>query len=150
MSTLPQAIVGAANRSPLGRAWARIREPKVIKVILTVGFLMTFMMGVSAVVSPPNSIEGEIGTLLTYMWGAFLMIGGSLGAASTLPGWWIIERIGILSCMVGLGIYAVVVLSMQLTSDGNRFPQWFLILFAAMMLAAEGARTWGHNFEPKG
>lgn len=150
MSTLPQTIVEAAKRSLLGRTWARIREPKVIKAIMTISFLMTLTMGVSAIVSPPTSIEGEIGTLLTYMWGAFLVIGGSLGAASTLPGWWIIERIGILSCMIGLGIYAVVVISMQLASTGNRFPQWFLILSAAMMLAAEGARTWGHNFEPKG
>lgn len=144
------ALQGAVARGPLGRVWASIREPRHVKALYTLAFVAALGMGLSAVVHPPNSIEGVIGVTLTYVWGCFLILGGALGAATTIPGWWVLERLGIFAILVGVGIYAAVVLVLQIEQAGNRMPQWFALVSLALLWVPEIIRTWGHTFEPRG
>lgn len=141
---------GVVRRGPLGRAWDSIREPRHAKAVYTLAFLAAVGMGASAIASPPLSIEGVLGLTLTYTWGAFLLVGGIMGALATIPGWWAIERLGIFSLGLGVAIYSLVVIYLQFTSGGNRLPQWFALIAVILLWIPEVQRIKGYSFEPRG
>lgn len=130
--------------------WGRIAEPRRLKAVYFVAYLVTVFVGVAALLDPPNTVQGKLGGALTVVWGAFLLLCGFLGAASVFPGWWGTERLAIAAGYVGLGIYAAVVLTLHLTEPGARLTQLGVIVLASFVLTVRLVLIRGSDYEPRG
>ena len=130
--------------------WYSIREPRAQRLVFSIAYTLLACAGLSAIASPPSSIEGAIGPILTYIWGGFLAAGGVCGAVSLWPGTWWLEKVGLALGAGGAAVYAVVVLNLHLTaSSGNRLPQFFIVAGLSLFF---GLRAWeirGLDSEPR-
>lgn len=134
----------------LGRsAWLRIKEPRVLRVLFLLGYLVTLCMGVATLTNPPATIEGELGPILSVSWSLFWVVGGIAGAATVLPGWWQVERYAVAAAMFGIGIYGVVVGVLHFTSDGSRLTQLGALVVALLFFVIRLVLIRGHDFEPR-
>lgn len=59
-----------------------------------------------------------IGQTLITVFGAFILLGGILGALAVLPGIWWLERAGILALGTGLAMYSVVAVTLGISPIG--------------------------------
>lgn len=135
------------------RAWHRIHEPRVSKVIYLVGYLIAIGIGTVTLWRPPTSIETPLGPTLTTIWAALILAGAIGSALAVLPGWWWLERLGIISIAGGALIYFGVVLTLhfQGPEGSSRLTQAGVILCLAWTISAN--RLWetrGYSFEPRG
>lgn len=44
--------------------------------------------GIATLSVPPQTIAGELGPVLATAWALLFLLGGILGMATVLPGWW--------------------------------------------------------------
>lgn len=133
----------------LERLWARIQEPKVITIYQFVIYTVVALTGLAAWFFPPTSIEGAIGPLLTQMFAAFLVTGGTLGAVAVLPGIWWLERAAVLACATGALIYGGVVLSLHVTQSGSRLVQLGVIIWALLSITQRWHRIRRYAYDPE-
>lgn len=135
----------------LWRAWGRLQESrvKVERATMFAIYLTTFVMGAAACVVPPTSMEGTIGSTLTYVWGGLLMVCGAFGAYGVLPGLWWAERIAVRAGVTGAAIYAAVVASLHVTQPGNRIPQACAVLIVVLVFIGRAYTIRGINYEPR-
>ncbi|WP_293785163.1 hypothetical protein [uncultured Aeromicrobium sp.] len=133
----------------LSRMWNAVREPRVQRVVFTVVYAVLTAAGIAVLRQPPTSIEGEIGMVLAYSWGALLAV-SVCGVLGTLPGWWWLEKIGASGAVSGLAIYGVIVWVLHFSEPlGNRLPQALVITASVLLL---GLRSWeirGLDYEPR-
>ena len=121
----------------------------MLRVIFLAGYLVTFGMGVVTLASPPSTIEGLLGPILSVSWSLFWIIGGAAGAATILPGWWEVERYAVASSMFGIGIYGAVILLLHFTEPGSRLTQLGALLLGVLFFLLRLALIRGHDFEPR-
>lgn len=133
----------------LRRAWHRVTEPRYLKAAYAAIYLVVLATGVATLLSPPQSIEGKLGAVLTILWSVFLILGGFGGALTVFPGWWWAERLSIMLTFAGIGIYAIVVVSLQLISGGSRLTQLGMILLAGSVFAIRWLLIRRYSFEPR-
>ena len=129
------------------RLWMMLHEPRVITAAMGVAWLVLTGIGCAALVAPPVSIAHEIGPLLTAIWGSLLLGGGVLGLAGCLPGWWWIERSGILAAGTGTLIYLVVIVNLHAT-PGSRLVQAGFVALALVGLAVRWLRIRAAQVDP--
>lgn len=70
-----------------------LRSPVLRRLIAgfyTLMYLGFAGIGLFQLLTPSPTVQAEAG-FLTYLWAAMLLIGGLLGAAGTLGGWWLPE-----------------------------------------------------------
>lgn len=127
----------------------KIRDPRETRVFYLLVYGLVAIAGAAAIISPPESIAGELGYKLTVVWGLFLLFGGIAGLIAVNPGYWWLERAACLAAAVGTGMYATVVASM-LMHPGNRVPQNAMILIVFLLLAFRFWRIRGFDLEPRG
>jgi len=130
--------------------WMRIADPRVQRVAFFIAYLAVAQSGVNALIRPPSSIEGELGTVLTLIWALFLTFGGVVGAGTVLQGWNYLERLGVGALIVGAVMYGGIVLSLHFIQDGQRLTQWGFVTFCAVILIW---RLWdirGYAIAPRG
>lgn len=132
------------------RTWQRIAEPRVLRVVFLLGYVITFSIGVATLVNAPRTIEGVLGPILSVSWAFFWLLGGAVGAATVLPGWWQVERYAVAATMFGFGIYGLVVGVLHFTSEGNRLPQLGALAIALLFWVLRLVLIRGHDFEPRG
>lgn len=125
-----------------------IPEPRVIRFFYGMIYAILLLAGVMVLVHPPMSIEGQLGELVTVMWGWFLAVGAGTGLAAVLTPYWFVERVGIFLATSGAAVYAVVVLYLQFAQSGNRIVQLCFILVAILALALRWVRIRGALIEP--
>ena len=133
----------------LRRKWRRFQWPRVERAIMFAIYLNAFVMGAAACIHPPSSMEGAIGTTLTYVWGGLLMACGAFGAYGVLPGLWWAERIAVRAGITGAAIYAAVVASLHATQPGNRIPQACAVLIVVLVFVGRAHKIRGINYEPR-
>lgn len=143
-STRPKGVPSWAYAS-----FMRIAEPRVVRLLQFGVYMAAIIGGSSSWISPPNSIEGVLGIVLTSIWAAALILGGLLGASSVLQGVWWLERAGVAFCATGLAMYAVVVFSLQVNSPGNRIPQLCVIAIGLLSLAVRWVRIRKYPYDPE-
>lgn len=129
--------------------WLKIHEPRVVHVVQCAIYLVTLAVGVVALVAPPTSIEGAVGEMLTVVWALSLIIGGALGAATVLPGIWLLERLAVIACGTGAAMYGSVVLNLHFSEGGNRLPQAGMIAIVLLSFVQRWARIRRYAFDPE-
>lgn len=116
-------------------------------------YSLTLIMGLSAIVSPPQSVEGAIGHTLTYVWGGLLVVSGTFGASGVVPGLWWAERVAVRAGITGASIYAAVLIYLQSHSDGlpgtNRIPAACAVLIVVVLFLGRSYKIRGINYEPR-
>ncbi|RLV54839.1 hypothetical protein D9V41_14715 [Aeromicrobium phragmitis] len=123
--------------SLLARAWHRINEPRTISVLYFVSYLVLTAGGVTALVIPPTSLEGEIGATAMTMLASLLVFGGSIGSVSALPGIYWLERFAVGAIASSATIYLLIIVTLHFTSTGNRLLQ---AAFVCSVLLHQGVR----------
>lgn len=131
------------------RAWHRIAEPRVLRVVFLLGYVVTLCTGVATLTNPPTTIEGALGPILSVSWAVFWIVGGSVGALTVLPGYWQLERAAVGACLFGIGIYAVVVATLHFQSSGSRLTQLGVLVVALLFYIVRLLLIRGHDFEPR-
>lgn len=96
----------------LSRAFNRIAEPRVLRIVQFVIYGLLLAAGVSVLATTPWMIREILGDELALFVGAFITLGAALGFIAVLPGVWWLERVGILSLGTGIAMYSVVVVSL--------------------------------------
>ena len=131
----------------LRRAWRKVNEPRAITILTALGYAVLAFGGISALISPPRSIEGAVGYGAMLMLAAGLTVGGTLGAITSVPGWNWLERGAVLLCGASLVIYAVIIIIMGVIAEsGNRDLQTAVVLFSAIMIVTRGFYIWDRPY----
>ena len=131
----------------LRRAWRKVNEPRAITMLTALGYAVLAFGGISALISPPRSIEGTVGDAAMMLLAAGLTVGGVLGAITSVPGWQWLERGAVLLCGASLVIYAVIIIIMGVIAEsGNRDLQTAAVLFSAIMITTRGFYIWDRPY----
>ena len=130
------------------RLWLLLHEPRVVTFFQGLVWTVWSLTGLAALTIPPQTISHEFGPFLTMVWGILLFGGGLAGLAGCLPGWWWIERSGILATGTGALVYLMVVLNLHATTSGNRLVQAGFILMAVVSLVVRWVRVSGLQTDP--
>ena len=131
----------------LRRTWRKVNEPRAITMLTALGYAVLAFGGISALISPPRSIEGTVGDVAMTLLAAGLTAGGTLGAITSVPGWNWLERGAVLLCGASLVIYAVIIIIMGVIAEsGNRDLQTAVVLFSAIMIVTRGFYIWDRPY----
>lgn len=138
---------------PLRRAWLSITEPRHMKVAYVAVYAITCAIGIVTLISPPQTIEGQVGPIITTVWATLFIAGGMVGMVAVLPGWWWVERLlAIAPVMIGLGVYLTVVtiLHVQTVAQGSsRLTQIGIILLASAPFTIRALVIREYSYEPR-
>lgn len=131
------------------RVWDSITEPRHLKTLYAIIYLVAAVTGLMALLWPPRSVEGALGEALTAFWSFFLMIGGVTALVSVFPGWWAFERIGIALILTGLSIYAIVLMAIRVTEEGSRYALIGMTALAGSAFVVRLISIRWYTFEPR-
>lgn len=130
--------------------WARIREPRVISVAYFVMYTSGVAAGVYATISPPSSIEGQIGSNAMAALTVLLTFGCALGSVAALPGIYWLERTAVLSIALSAFIYLAILATLQAQQPGNRMLQAWFVTFVLGMQLVRWVRVSERPYRPVG
>ena len=130
-----------------GRLWDILQEPRAVTASMIGAYACALLAGISALISPPNSIVAQLG-ILTYGWAIFLVIGGILGVASVPRGYWWLEKAALVSVATGLAIYIATLLQIHIIDPGNRLPQAFALGVGACTILGRYFRIRRASLDP--
>lgn len=134
----------------LRQVWHRITEPRHLKAAYAFFYAAVIGLGLIALLAPPQSISGELGPVLTVTWGVLALAGGSGGLVTVFPGWWFAERLSIVIIWCALGMYLLVVVVLQVSSEsGARWAQMTLFVLAAGLFYVRWYDIREYSFEPR-
>lgn len=137
---------------PKRRSWfwwfQNVPEPRSVTVGYAIIYAVLVVVGVSVMIDAPLTIQGEIGSGLTNLWGGFLIVGGLSGSALVWTRYWWLERIAVLIAGAGAAVYLGVVGLLIFTAGGNRIVQGGFIVIAVVTLIMRYFRIRGFNIEP--
>jgi len=128
--------------------WLRIQEPRIVTMTQTVIYLLCFTGGAVTILDPPRSIEAQFATAFVYAWGVFALIGGAMGAYAAPTGKWLIEKPAIIACSTAILMYAGILLTLQLTTPGNRVVQLVFVSIGLLHFVARYWRIKPYSYEP--
>src|SRR5699024_11893577 len=100
--------------------WRMVREPRVISVLYFFIYLAFLAGGLSALIDPPRSIEGSIGSFSMYGLAGMLTFGGLIGAPSALVGIWWVEKLAVIAVGMSAVVYGGVIPALRLSREGDR------------------------------
>lgn len=132
----------------LKRLWLRIHQPRVIAVTYAVLYIVLAWGGIAALVDPPTTIEGSLGTAAMTILASLLILGGVTGAPSALIGSWWLERIAVMSVAFSAGLYGAVIVVRQFTEAGNRQLQLAFVLTVLLMQLVRWHRIRQRPYDP--
>lgn len=130
------------------RFWDRVTEPKAITLGQTLIYSLMSFAGASALIEPPRTVSEAWGSLLTIVWGLFLVLGGVVGAITCIFGKWWLEKPALLSVAVGALMYASVVLALHFSDPGNRLAQLAFVLSSVVQCGIRFLHIHRYSYEP--
>lgn len=128
-----------------------IEEPRAVRVLLFACYALFLYAAWVALFDPPPTILAALGHGYMMWLGGFLAFGGIVAGAGVLPGWFWLERAGTASLIVGASMYAVTVVSLQVTEDSelNRGLQLSFVLVVCLALVIRLISIQGDDLDPK-
>ena len=130
------------------RIWQLIQEPRIITAATSAYWALVIAIGVAALITPPETIAHNVGTTLTLVWAAFLLVGGVLGCVGCLLGWWWIERAGMIGAATGTLIYLTVVMILHFQGPEPRLVGAGFIALSLFALLVRWFRIRGPQVDP--
>ena len=130
------------------RLWLMLHEPRIITAGTGVMWAVLTGIGLAALLAPPATIAHQMGALLTVVWAALLLGGGLLALIGCLPGWYWVERVGILLAGSGAAMYLWVVLALHYQEPGSRLVQAGFVTLAIGSLVVRWLRIRGPQIDP--
>jgi hypothetical protein len=135
-----------------GRAvkWAieHVKEPRVLSFLSWAGYVVLLVVGGYALFDPPTTITDAMGPYAMTVTAALVMAGALFGVIASLPGWRVVERLGIAMTLAGTSLYLVLLTILQFTGTGNRLFQAGFIFFALVSLIGRLVHIREGVFEP--
>ncbi|WP_454044415.1 hypothetical protein [Cellulosimicrobium sp. Marseille-Q8652] len=128
--------------------WQHVNEPRVISVVYFVMYLAGAGAGIYATITPPTSIEGQIGSTAMTALTVLLAGGCTLGAVAALPGIYWLERSAVTSIALAAGIYLAILGTLHLQQPGNRLLQSWFVLFVLGMQLVRWVRVRERPYRP--
>lgn len=110
--------MSVVRKDPLTRLFYLIAEPRVVRIFQLLIYLGYVWAGSLIWLAPSESLRTILGMVLLTVFGAFMVLGGLLGAFAVLPGIWWLERAGIVGIVTALLIYLVVILTLGVSGVG--------------------------------
>lgn len=124
-------------------------DPPKWRPIVLVGYALALCMGLSTLLSPPLTIEGLLGQVLTTIWAWLIIVGSVLAASMVYTDRWLLERIGIKIAGLGLALYMVIVAWLWIFQSGNRGTQFFGLSLGCMFLLLRHFQVGGFDYAPR-
>jgi hypothetical protein len=127
-----------------------VREPKSITIQVTGLYLLLGTAGLSAIINPPNSVDGPLGPAYSVIWAWSMCLGGYGAAAFTPSGAWLWERpfLVLVTGAVSLYLYTIIAQAMSSTGMGNRWPQALVVSALLLWLLIRLQRILREPYEP--
>ena len=149
--TAPAVRVARARQhgGTLRLLWAKVTEPRHMSVIYGGVYTIVLLTGLATLAVPPQTIASELGPVLAGVWAALFIIGGLLGMATVLPGWWQWERWAIAFVVAGIGLYGYVITTLHFTTPGSRLTQLGVLTLALMVFIIRFSLIWGRTYGPR-
>ena len=130
------------------RLWLMLHEPRIITAATGVMWAILIGIGTAALLAPPATISHQMGPTLTIVWAILLMVGGALGLVGCLPGWFWIERVGLILAGTGASMYLAVVLLLHYAEPGSRLVQAGFVILSLDFLVVRWLRIRGPQIDP--
>lgn len=130
------------------RLWMMLHEPRVITAATGVMWAILIGIGAAALLAPPATISHQMGPTLTVVWAILLMVGGLAGLVGCLPGWFWIERVGLILTGTGASMYLAVVLLLHYAEPGSRLVQAGFVILTLDFLVVRWLRIRGPQIDP--
>ena len=130
------------------RLWLMLHEPRIITAATGVMWSILIGIGAAALLAPPATISHQMGPTLTVVWAILLIVGGALGLVGCLPGWFWIERVGLILAGTGATMYLAVVLMLHYAEPGSRLVQAGFVLLGIGSLVVRWLRVRGPQIDP--
>lgn len=130
------------------RLWSRVHPPRVIAVTYAALYSVLAWGGFMALIDPPSSIAGTLGSAAMTTLACLLILGGITGAPSALVGSWWLERIAVMSVAFSSGLYAIVIAVRQITETGNRQLQLAFVVTVLLMQLIRWVRIRQRPYDP--
>lgn len=99
-----------------------LHDPPEWRPVWFFGYLVAFCLGLSALTVPPVTIQGELGSTLTVVWGLLCTVGSSLAMFAVYSPFAWLERLGIKVAALGFAMYIGGVAYLLFAGE-NRLPQ---------------------------
>lgn len=130
--------------------WQRINEPRVISVTHAAVYAVLCGVALGALVTPPATIDGAVGTLAMRLLAGTLAVGGALGAPTALAGIWWLERTAASLVMLASGIYLGIILALQVAGGpgSNRMLQAGYVLSVLLLHFVRWHRVRQRPYDP--
>ena len=116
-----------------------IQEPRVVRLIMLAFYTCTAWAGYVAVAESPDLFFKAAGPLIVYSIAGFLILGGILGGIAILPGYWYIEKLGLLSIAFGLLCRAILIQALAGSPLAASLLASTIILVAVRWVSIRGA-----------
>ena len=130
------------------RLWLMLHEPRIITAATGVMWAILIGIGTAALLAPPATISHQMGPTLTVVWAILLMVGGLAGLVGCLPGWFWIERVGLILAGTGASMYLAVVLLLHYAEPGSRLVQAGFVILSLDFLVVRWLRIRGPQIDP--
>lgn len=143
----PRDSTIGAPRFPV-QLWLLLREPRVVTAAQSIVWVILALSGWAALASPPPQLAGEAGPVLTLAWGLLLALGALAGLIGCVPGWWWVERLGIIATTTGALMYAAVLATMHVIGSGSQLAPAGLTLALIATLWVRWLRIAGPALDP--
>ncbi len=133
----------------VAHVWRLIPEPRAVTAVMLVAWGVVIGVGTLVLLDPPRSISGEVGSVLSLVWGIVLTVGGALGALGCAIRFWWLERAGAFLTIAGLLIYLSTIVHLHVVEEGNRLVQAFTVFGFMLLFLTRLLRIWGLHADPR-
>lgn len=130
--------------------WLTVPEPRVFSLGWGAAYLMLGCAGLLALVDPPQSLIGSAGWLpVVLSLGGLNVLGMFISMISGWCDFWKGERLGLAFMLGAAGIYAGLIVTLQLHETGNRWVQFFYVAFTLVVLGLRYLMIRWYTFRPR-
>ena len=130
--------------------WLTVPEPRVFSLGWGAAYLMLGCAGLLALVDPPLSLIGSAGWLpVVLSLGGLNVLGMFISMTSGWCDFWKGERLGLAFMLGAAGIYAGLIVTLQLHESGNRWVQFFYVAFTLVVLGLRYLMIRWYTFRPR-
>jgi energy-converting hydrogenase Eha subunit C len=110
--------------------YLKIAEPRVIRIMLFWLYVIMLLAGLATMGRPPSRFEGVLGVTLVFIFAGFIFIGALFALVAVLPGFWWLERVGLILLISGMGIYSVAIVALGASIFSTIISIAFALAFA--------------------